>query len=88
MTLSARALAAMAPVLAAMPHADAADFDGARSRWLAGKCPCCGSDALEPDADGTEPEPVAEGVIICGRCIANRHLDDGVRELILAALLP
>jgi hypothetical protein len=40
-------------------------------RWLRGDCLCCGADLdWWPD---TDPEPVAEGVMMCGRCIANEH---------------
>ena len=88
MGLSRAALAAMEPLLAGFPHAVAADFGDARRRWLAGDCPCCGMDAGWPDVDGTEPEPIAEGVLICGRCIRNGHPDPPVRALMLAALLP
>jgi hypothetical protein len=87
MTLSSRALAAMAPILAGLPHVVTADFGSCRPRWLAGECPCCGMEPC-PDADGTECEAIGEGVIICGRCVRNRHMDDGVRELMLCALLP
>lgn len=87
MTLSSRALAAMAPILGAYPMSHAADYGACRPRWLAGECPCCGMKPY-PDVDGTECEAIGEGVIICGRCVLNRHMDDGVKELILAALLP
>jgi hypothetical protein len=38
--------------------------------------------------DGTEPEPIAEGVTICGRCAANGHMRDGFDLALLAALVP
>jgi hypothetical protein len=57
-----------------------------RSRWLAGLCPCCGTDLTE-HVDGTQPEAIGEGVTICGRCVANDHMRDGFRELLLAALV-
>lgn len=45
--------------------------------WAAGRCPCCQgdlSDWCHPSTwEITDPEPVAEGVILCGRCIANEH---------------
>jgi hypothetical protein len=66
-----------------------AGFDGARSRWLAGLCPCCGSEVCEYYYDGTMPEAIGEGVMICGQCIANRHvIDPEFRAAMLAAILP
>jgi hypothetical protein len=35
----------------------------------------------------TEPEPVAEGVMLCGRCIANEHMDPpGYLEALLESI--
>jgi hypothetical protein len=63
------------------------DFADARARWLAGLCPCCGGEVCEHH-DGTEPAPIAEGVMICGRCIANYHLaQPDFVETMLASLL-
>ena len=48
----------------------------AYSRWAAGLCPCCGMD-IEPwewQDVITDPEPLVEGVMVCGRCVANEHL--------------
>jgi CO dehydrogenase/acetyl-CoA synthase alpha subunit len=65
-----------------------------RKRWEAGLCPCCAGDICEWTAtyDGTvyEPEPIAEGVMMCGRCIGNEHHagEFNVVPLILAALVP
>jgi hypothetical protein len=78
----------MAPIVAAHPYARIDDFSDARPRWLAGLCPCCGMPADLEHVDGTEAEAIAEGVIICGRCVANRHMDGPVRSLMVAALLP
>ena len=68
------------------------DFEDARPRWLAGLCPCCGSDICEWEWNDvtTEPEAIAEGVMICGRCIANDHLNaaDGFTQALLASLVP
>lgn len=70
-----------------------------RRYWLAGLCLCCGGELIpweSPNGTGTvhDPEPVAEGVIACGRCIGNRHFDDeangfpGFLDMMLKALLP
>jgi hypothetical protein len=68
----------------------AGDYENARRLWLAGRCPCCGTEADEPDVDGTEPELIGEGVLMCGRCIRNRHMDypPGSGEALLLAVLP
>lgn len=64
------------------------DFADCRSRWLAGECPCCGGEICE-HYDGTQPEPLGEGVMICGRCIANEHMaDPEFCGAMLGALLP
>lgn len=68
-------------------HLDAGPFADARPRWLAGLCPCCGWPGDEA-ADGTASEPIGEGVLICGSCVARGHLDPPVPEAILLALLP
>lgn len=41
-------------------------------RWAAGLCPCCAGDIWE-HYDGTQPQAIGEGVMACGRCIANDH---------------
>jgi hypothetical protein len=69
------------------------DFEDVRSRWLAGLCPCCGSEICGWDHtyrdESYEPEPIAEGVMICGRCVGNEHVvDPEFRDAMLAALLP
>lgn len=69
------------------------DFRDARARWLRGLCPCCGAppDEWEHYRTGevTEPKAIAEDVVICGRCIANDHLEpDGFVEFLLASLIP
>jgi hypothetical protein len=46
------------------------DFEDAYARWAAGRCPCCGA-AL--DWWTTPPEAIGEGVMLCGRCIENKH---------------
>lgn len=51
---------------------DPSDFESCRARWLAGLCPCCGSGLNDWDE---EPSVVAEGVVMCGRCIKNQHYD-------------
>jgi hypothetical protein len=43
------------------------DFADAYARWAAGCCPCCGGGL------GESPEPIGEGVMLCGRCIENEH---------------
>ena len=45
-------------------------------RWAAGRCPCCAGpvDDWEDSAgEITDPEAIAERVMLCGRCIANEH---------------
>jgi hypothetical protein len=70
---------------------DLSDFAGTRERWLAGACPCCGGPICEHEYrnEVTDPQLVAEGVTLCGRCIANEHHEtDGFLELLVASLLP
>lgn len=43
-----------------------------RRSWELGRCPCCGG-ALCEYIDGTEPEAIGEGVMLCGRCVAMEH---------------
>ncbi len=58
--------------------------------WAAGRCPCCQSDVCEyegRDGEVTEPKAIAEGVRICGRCSAMRHLEPpDWREALLKAI--
>jgi hypothetical protein len=63
-------------------------FTGSRERWLAGLCPCCGAEMNWWPS--TEPQTVADGVVMCGRCIENEHhlRPPGFLPLLLAALLP
>ena len=71
---------------------DVSDFKGCRRLWLAGLCPCCGGDLDDWEWEGVvhEPQAVAEGVMFCGRCIANEHHTDPpqVLPLLLESLLP
>lgn len=46
------------------------EFESCRRYWASGLCPCCGSGLNDWDE---EPEAVAEGVMMCGRCIKNEH---------------
>ena len=62
------------------------DLDGTWERWRAGLCPCCGMAVIE-HCDGTMPQALGEGVLICGRCVANEHMRDGFGDLILASLV-
>lgn len=57
----------------------------AYARWLNGLCPCCVGDLAEW-IDGTPPEAIAEGVQVCGRCVAMDHMRDGLREAMLEAI--
>jgi hypothetical protein len=41
-------------------------------RWSDGWCPCCAGD-IDEWIDGTQPQAIGEGVMLCGRCIANEH---------------
>jgi hypothetical protein len=64
-----------------------------RRYWLAGRCPCCGSELCEwpaPDGSLVAPETVAEGVVMCGRCIGNHHHEKPGEflPLLLESLLP
>ena len=64
----------------------------AQARWRAGRCPCCGM-PLEPwewKGTITPPEPIAESVMLCGRCIANDHHADPpqARRHLLMLLVP
>lgn len=54
---------------------DAGEARSAWFRWKRGDCPCCPSELVEWDWNGVvyQPEAVAEGVILCGRCIGNEH---------------
>jgi hypothetical protein len=58
-------------------------------RWAAGRCPCCAGTVCEDeDRDGTvtDPKAIGEGVVVCGRCWARGHMDDGLGEAILEAI--
>jgi hypothetical protein len=62
------------------------DFAACRGSWLAGRCPCCSADL---DWWGRDPEPIAEGVMICGRCAENEHhADPEFIQMMLTSLLP
>jgi len=64
---------------------------GVYQAWAAGVCPCCSS-ALDswpaPDGRTVEPAAIGEGVMLCGRCIGNRHHEDppGFAGLLLRAI--
>lgn len=99
MGLSRAARAALAPLIADFnaqsPRGGRLEmswYEDIRPRWLAGCCPCCAGciDDWEWQGQVHDPEPIGEGVILCGRCIANRHHSDPPvnRLLLLAALLP
>lgn len=50
-----------------------------RKAFDRGMCPCCCSPLFGwtgNDGEEHEPEPIAEGVEICGRCVGNKHCDD------------
>lgn len=54
-----------------MSNAEASIYNS----WAAGRCPCCGM-ALDEwwwKGEVTQPVAIGEGVIMCGRCIANEH---------------
>jgi hypothetical protein len=68
-------------------------FAGTRDRWIAGLCLCCSGElAGWEDLQGVvhEPEAVAEGVFMCGRCIGKNHHIDPPEVLygLLKALVP
>lgn len=48
--------------------------DETYQRWAAGLCPCCAGDVCEY-YDATQPQAIGEGVMVCGRCVANEHGD-------------
>jgi acetyltransferase-like isoleucine patch superfamily enzyme len=48
------------------------DFAAAYDRWAALLCPCCGVAEFNDATDGP-PAVIGEGVMICGRCVANEH---------------
>ena len=58
-----------------------------RRYWLADRCPCCGSDYWGEHYDGTEPRWVAEGVRLCGWCVAREHDAGDVLPLLLQAIV-
>lgn len=75
------------------------DFDSPRARWLRGVCPCCGDELVGYSRDllsdgAVEVIPtatIAEGVQVCGECVAQGHYTaegDEFTPLLLAALLP
>lgn len=53
-------------------------FSDAHARWAAGRCPCCASDMCEWEWNGevAEPRAIGEGVMMCGRCVANNHHEE------------
>ena len=57
-------------------------------RWSDGVCPCCGGD-IDEWIDGTQPQAIGEGVMICGRCIAYDHMSsaDGFVVAMLEAIV-
>lgn len=76
-----------------MAVTDSRDFAGARARWLAARCPCCGGEICGWDHpyrdEAFEPEAIGEDVMLCGRCIGNEHAaDPEFRDAMLAAILP
>ena len=50
-----------------------------RELWQRGMCPCCGMPGIfgwtGNDGEEFEPAPIAEDVMICGRCVGNKHCD-------------
>jgi hypothetical protein len=67
------------------------ELAGCRSSWLAGMCPCCGSEICGWEWNGAvhEPQAIAEDVLLCGRCAGNQHLNDPeLRTAVLIALVP
>jgi hypothetical protein len=71
----------------------AEDFTECRRLWLAGKCPCCGAELdswINSNHETIQPEAIAEGVMMCGRCIGNEHhiRPEGFLEMLLKSLLP
>lgn len=67
---------------------DLLGYSVVRERWLAGRCPCCGSDDVAGDPDA---RPVAEGVLFCGYCCGDghgHHEDEEHVANMLRSLLP
>lgn len=66
--------------------------EDARKLYRAGLCPCCGSELGEwtdNDYEVIEPQAIGEGVMLCGRCIGNKHHEGetSVTEFMLRALM-
>lgn len=66
-------------------------FAGTYRLWTAGLCPCDGAELdkyIGSDGQPVEPEAIAEGVMLCGRCIAMEHhiRPPEVKEGILKAI--
>ena len=62
-----------------------------RRLWQAGLCLCCGGELCGWKWNGIvhEPTAIAEGVMMCGRCIGNNHQEvDGLLTGMLRALVP
>jgi hypothetical protein len=71
-------------------EAQVSESDSIRRAWEDGKCPCCTGDLIPwPGPDGVEhePEAIAEGVMMCGRCMGNEHYIEAA-EFILSSLIP
>ena len=67
------------------------DLSYCRAYYLRGDCPCCGSPLVSwPGSDREyEPEAVAEGVMMCGRCIGSHHYEPpGFLADLLRSLTP
>ena len=58
-------------------------------RWARGSCPCCGWNKMDAEGlNGTRAKAIGEGVLICGYCIENDHLEfDALTVAILEALI-
>lgn len=66
------------------------DAEHARRYHRAGLCPCCGSklgEWTDNDYEVIEPQAIGEGVVLCGRCIGNKHQETpGFLEWLLLSL--
>lgn len=71
-------------------YLDDEDANHTRRYYQAGMCPCCGSDLTSwpsPSGEYIEPQAIAEGVMLCGRCIGNEHQETpGFVEWILQSI--
>lgn len=57
-----------------------------RRYWLAGHCPCCGSEDFDNDPDAG-PEWIGEGVRLCAHCVYRGHHEPDIATVLLQLVL-